>query len=46
MSLSVPVAGLIKNVLAFTVMFPTYEANRPPGRSKNGLEDNTEVAYK
>jgi hypothetical protein len=46
MSLSVPVAGMIKNVLAFTVMFGTYEAKRPPGRSRNGFKDNTEVAYK
>jgi len=44
--LSVPVAGMIKNVLAFTVMSGTYEANRPPGRSRNELEDNTDVAYK
>ena len=41
-----PVAGMIKSVLAFTVIFGTYEAKRPPGRSRNGLEDNSEVAYK
>lgn len=46
MSLSLPVAGMIKNLLAFTVMFGTYEAKRPPERSRNGLEDNIEVAYK
>jgi len=42
----VPVAGMIKNVLAFTVIFRTHETNRPPRRSRNVLEDNTEVAYK
>jgi len=42
----VPVAGMIKNVLAFTVMFRTHEANRPPRKSRNGLEDNTELACK
>ena len=44
--MSVPVAGMIKYILAFTVMFGTYEAKRPPGRYRNELEDNTEVAYK
>jgi hypothetical protein len=37
---------LIKSILAFTMMSGTHEAKGSQGRSRHGLKDNMEVAYK